>query len=69
MTTTTTSNDPVLAYMMKRRGGELPSLIEYLGLEYLGEIPEPLNAEAISMIPPELQDQIKDLPERYLNRG
>jgi hypothetical protein len=59
------TSSPTLDYMIKRRGGSMPTLIEWLDMNYLGEVPKPLDAEDLSQIPEELQDQIPFLPAEY----
>ena len=43
----------------------MPSLLEWLDLNYLGEVPKPLDGEALSQILAELREQISSLPPAY----
>jgi hypothetical protein len=57
--------DEVYRYLAKKRG-RAPELLEWLTLNYLGDIPRPLNAEALAEIPKRLRGQIRKLPLEYL---
>ena len=59
------SSSPTLDYMIRRRGGSMPTLMEWLDTNYLGEVPKPLDGEALSQIPEELRDQVSSLPPEY----
>jgi hypothetical protein len=45
--------------------GREPTLMEWLNLNFLGEIPEPLDGETLAAIPESLKSQVAELPSRY----
>lgn len=57
--------DPIVEYYQQAHG-RAPSLMEWMEMNFRGDIPEPLCQEDVTEMPAELLSQYKDLPGQYV---